>query len=75
MPSCEKCWGDAYMRTHTNPTKSQAEHYQDLIKERNCTPEEQAGNDAEECPKCKRKAMHVICKVCMNCGYDSQSST
>jgi len=47
MASCEKCWGDAYKRTLTNPMKSQAEHYSDLIKERNgsnkCTPEEQAG--------------------------------
>mgnify|MGYP006971740195 CR=1 FL=1 len=46
MPSCEKCWGDAYMRTYENPYKSQAEHYQDLLDERKdkpCTPKQKAG--------------------------------
>jgi len=73
MPSCEKCWGDAYMRTYSNPLKSQAEHYSDLIKERKdnpCTPEQQAGGDAEKCPKCNKKAMHKIIRLCMNCGYE-----
>ena len=72
MASCEKCWGDAYMRYRCDPSKSQAEHYGDLIRERKdnpCTPEEQAGIDAKECPKCKRKAIHQIVKHCMNCGY------
>ena len=44
MPACEKCWGDAYMRTLSDPTLSQAEHYQNLIKERKdneCTKAEQ----------------------------------
>lgn len=71
MASCEKCWGDAYMRTYTNPGKSQAEHYSALILERKdnpCTPEDQAGNDAKECPECKRKTIHQIINVCMNCG-------
>jgi len=72
MASCEKCWGDAYMRWHDNPMKDQAEHYHDLLKERKdnqCTPEQQAGRDAEKCPKCNRIAIHEICNVCMNCGY------
>ena len=71
MASCEKCWGDAYMRTHTNPMKDQAEHYQDLINERKenpCTPEEQAGYDATVCDKCGRKSVHQYIRVCMNCG-------
>ena len=68
MPSCEKCWNDAYMRTHTDPTKSQTEHYQDLIKERECTPEQQAGRDATTCPACQRKTVHQYAKICMNCG-------
>jgi len=71
MASCEKCWGDAYTRTHTNPTKSQAEHYQDLINERKenpCTPEQQAGHDATICEKCGRKAVHQYVRICMNCG-------
>jgi ribosomal protein L37E len=74
MASCEKCWGDAYMRIHTNPMKSQAEHYQDLIKERTgekaCTPEQQAGQDATVCKKCGRKTVHQYVKVCMNCGVE-----
>ena len=46
MSACEKCWGDAYLRTLYNPVKSQADHYRDLLEERKdkpCTPEEQAG--------------------------------
>lgn len=44
--ACEKCWGDAYLRYRLNPEKTQADHYQDLLKEREgnpCTPEEQLG--------------------------------
>jgi len=44
MSVCEKCWGDAYMRMLSEPTKSQSEHYYDLLQERKdnpCTPEEQ----------------------------------
>jgi hypothetical protein len=44
--ACEKCWGDAYLRHRMDPRKSQAEHYRDLIHEREenwCTPEEQNG--------------------------------
>lgn len=73
MASCEKCWGDAYMRIYSNPSKSQSEHYGDLIherKENQCTPEEQAGSDAKMCPKCERTAIHQIIGRCMNCGYE-----
>lgn len=44
MSQCEKCWGDAYLRWMAEPSKSQAEHYRDLLKEREndpCTPEQQ----------------------------------
>jgi hypothetical protein len=48
---CEKCWGDAYMRWLSNPQKTQAEYYEDLLAERKhspCTPAQQAGRtDAE----------------------------
>ena len=45
---CEKCWADAYSRMLTNPNRSQASHYADIVFERNvtgtaCTPKEQAG--------------------------------
>ena len=69
MASCEKCWSDAYMLMLSSPLKSQAEHYGDLVKERNCTPEQQAGEDANECPKCKRKTIHQIIGICIICGY------
>ncbi len=62
MASCEKCWKDAQGST---------EKYQQLIKEREdnpCSPEEQAGLDAEVCKKCKRKTVHQHIKVCMVCG-------
>lgn len=72
MASCEKCWGDAYMRTHTDPSKNQGEHYNDLIEERRknpCTPEEQAGEgDADFCTKCNKMTIHQYTKQCMNCG-------
>ncbi len=72
MASCEKCWDEAYLRTFENPMKSQSEHYSDLVNERKdnqCTPEQQAGEDADRCPKCKRKSIHRYVRVCMNCGY------
>lgn len=34
MSCCEKCWGDAYKRHVADPSKSQVEHYQDLLAER-----------------------------------------
>jgi len=52
---CEKCWGDAYMRSLDDPYKDQAEHYTDLLNERKdnpCTPREQAGqwwNEEKQC--------------------------
>jgi hypothetical protein len=68
MASCEKCWGDAYVKSlYTG--YSQAECYNKLLKEREnnpCTPEEQAGEDATICPKCGRKTIHQYAKVCMN---------
>jgi hypothetical protein len=48
MSVCEKCWRDAYVRSISNPSKSQAEHYNDLLDERKdhpCTPEQQKGED------------------------------
>jgi len=44
--TCEKCWADAWRRAYNNPTRSQAEHYRDLIEERKdnpCSAKEQAG--------------------------------
>jgi hypothetical protein len=60
MSSCEKCWADS--RTGGD--------YMRLLKEREsnpCTPEEQAGPDAGQCPVCKRMTMHQYTGEAM-CG-------
>jgi len=64
MPSCEKCWNDS--RGH-----HRSDAYSNLVAERDaskhvCTPEQQAGYGADECPVCKRKSIHIYCGVCMN---------
>ena len=58
MASCEKCWRDA----RGNPDR-----YAELVMQRECTPEEQAGPDAERCPVCKRMTLHQHTGECMNC--------
>mgnify|MGYP003405464791 len=78
MASCEKCWTDAYFRVFENPMKSQAQHYQDLIDEREdtpCSPEDQAGIDAGICSKCSKKTVHQHAKVCCNCGSNEKIIT
>lgn len=48
MSACEKCWKDAYGRMRNDPSKSQTEHYHDLLKEREnnpCSAEEQKGKE------------------------------
>jgi ferredoxin len=69
MPSCEKCWDDSFTLTYMTG-EDRVECYQRLIKERNCTPEEQAGHDAKKCPQCGRMTLHQYTGDCMNpkCG-------
>lgn len=70
MPSCERCWRDAHSGY---PYVDVAERYAELIAERRetpCTPEQQAGPDAWNCPKCDRRTIHQWCGVCMACGHD-----
>jgi hypothetical protein len=55
VSSCEKCWADSRM-PGVGP-------YHQLVAAREfmgvpCTPEQQAGPDAGECPTCKRKTLH-----------------
>jgi hypothetical protein len=60
MATCENCW---------NRSGGQENIYMHLIeKHKNspCTPEEQAGEGADICPKCNRKSMHQYTKTCMN---------
>lgn len=62
MASCEKCWKDA---------RGNMNLYCSLIATSRCTPEEQAGRGATECPKCGRMTVHQIVNVCMvpECDY------
>lgn len=64
MSSCEKCWADS---------RGDTDRYSELLKERKCTPEEQAGEFAAECPSCNRKTLHQYTKQAM-CGCDAASS-
>lgn len=69
LVSCEKCWRDA---------GGDPERYRELLNARDkagtrCTPEEQAGPDATECPGCKRKTVHQLAKVCMTFGCEERS--
>jgi hypothetical protein len=57
MASCERCWRDSY----GNPDR-----YTELVRSRTCTPEDQAGDSAGNCPTCGRKTVHQYCHVCMN---------
>ena len=63
MASCEKCWKDA---------KGDPEQYRTLIGERTgtddeCSPEQQAGGeDAGDCPACRRKTVHCVVGRCIN---------
>ena len=61
MASCEKCWNDSYYGTPGD----QGNRYIKLVRSRNCTPEEQAG-DGKICPSCNRKTIHMYAKICMN---------
>ncbi len=58
MPACEKCWRES----------RDTDHYHELLKAREdspCTPEEQAGPDASQCPKCGQITLHQHTKECM----------
>ena len=70
MSSCEKCWSDAL----DSEDACQPDRYRELIELRKgnpCTPEEQAGPDATECPECKRMSQHQITGQCMTPTCDA----
>jgi hypothetical protein len=69
VSSCEKCWSDAY-----DPQGDQSLRYRYLVNSRNCTPEEQAGRDAEECPTCGRMTLHQHTREPM-CGCTGGGSS
>jgi len=60
MPVCEQCWHDS---------RGLCSRYDELLREREftpCTPEQQAGLCATDCPRCGRTTIHQYEKVCMN---------
>lgn len=62
-----KCWNDASANFKLLEEKSDYDRY---IKERSCTPEEQAGEKATFCKACKRKCVHENAHCCMNADCD-----
>ena len=67
--TCEKCWSDSYAYFDSDG-KSQTQRYHALLikrRENPCTPEQQAGPDANECPYCKRFTIHQYVKTCVIC--------
>ena len=73
MSGCEKCWAEASFKARLLGG-SVADTYRDLLDIRNCTPEEQAGEDAGECPACHRKTVHQHSREPM-CGCPSPTAT
>ena len=66
MASCEQCWLDSYSYGESD---GHVDRYFKLLAaraEKPCSPEEQAGEYAKECPRCKRKTIHQHCGKCMN---------
>jgi hypothetical protein len=67
MSACEKCWRDS--QGYLVP-------YSQLLKERAgdhaCTPEQQAGESATQCPSCKRMTLHQYTGEPM-CGCEAVS--
>ena len=66
MPSCERCWHDSAMARYTGDTEEYARLLAERDKTGGCTPEQQAGPDARECPNCHRMTLHQLCGICMN---------
>jgi hypothetical protein len=67
MSACERCWSSA--QSAGDPSAE----YTRLLKMSDCTPEEQAGPDARECPVCHRKTLHQYTREPM-CGCADEVS-
>jgi hypothetical protein len=69
MTVCEKCWRDSEYAS----AFVESDAYLQLMLARDaagetCTPHEQAGPDATECPRCHRMTVHQYARICMTCG-------
>jgi len=73
MANCERCWFDAYIEMICRGG-TQEWHYRNLIQGRNCTAEEQAGEDAKVCPVCNTKTIHQCTGECMRDGCNYAAS-
>jgi hypothetical protein len=62
MSSCEKCWSDSRWLENYHEVLAR----RDGATEPKCTPEEQAGDDATNCPDCGRRTRHQWTRECMN---------
>lgn len=67
MSSCERCWHDAGREAFSS-AGDKVEIYHRMIADRDCTPEQQAGDDAKWCAKCGTRARHEITGECMRCA-------
>lgn len=45
---CEACWGEAYLRTLSDPHRSQYLHYLDVIAEHDAARTRFSGSDSDE---------------------------
>jgi ribosomal protein L37E len=59
---CERCW-----KVSKGSRGNRFRTYESLVQNHTCTPEEQAGDNAEICKHCGRKTYHVSTERCMNC--------
>lgn len=66
MPSCERCWRDSRWAEFSGGNAS--DEYRRLLAERDCSAEQQAGDDAYFCADCARWTAHQICYRCVVCG-------
>jgi hypothetical protein len=60
VSSCEKCWAASY-----DPQGDQSKRYQERLMTHKCTPEEQAGPDAQWCIECGGMTRHQHTGQCM----------
>ncbi len=69
MVACERCWADSQQQAFMRGVDS-VDEYERLVKERECTPEQQAGPDAAKCDPCERMTVHQHAKICVLCGRE-----
>jgi hypothetical protein len=64
MSSCERCWRIARIRSHDGGI-DHLDAYREELAINQCTPEQQAGPDAERYPVCRRMTLHQYTREAM----------